>query len=544
MAKTTFMRGALILSVSGIVSKIVGAFFRIPLGNFLGADGMAYYQAVYPIYALLLTISVAGFPVAVSRMVSERIVKGDHYGANRVFKISLVIMTLLGIALFLTLWFSSDYITSTKNFADVREAFYGMRAIAPALFFVSVNSVVKGYFQGMQNMVPSAIEQVVEQMFRVIIGIALAFFLMHLGEPQAAAGATFGATAGGLAGFIFLVITYLRMVSREDFKANLTESRLKFYETRTPVKSVLYSFFAIAIPITIGSAIMPIMNNIDLLIVMERLADSGWSPDEVRSMFGQLSAMAGSIINLPQVITLAIAASLVPTIVIAVKSQDQEFLNKNIMQSVRMTVLVGMPCSIGVMALATPILLLLYPMQPEDAVASAPSLIVMGVGIIFLSLIQTLTGVLQGAGHQALPMINLAIGAVFKVIITYTLTGIPAINILGAATGTVVAYIVATLLNFISVIRYTGVKFDWKLIALKPILASIAMGAIAIGVYKILNIFLGNSLSTVGGILVAAAAYVVLIFVTKSITRDELEFFPKGTMLVKVYDKVATLFKK
>ncbi|MDR2156900.1 MAG: polysaccharide biosynthesis protein [Clostridiales Family XIII bacterium] len=542
MAKKSFMYGALILSAAGIVSKILGALFRIPLGNLIGAEGMGYYQAVYPVYTLLLTVSIAGFPVAVSRMVSERVAFKDYYGAHRVFHVSVAVMTVLGAALFVILYAGADDIVGYV--ATLGEAVYAMKAIAPALFFVTVMSAYMGYFQGMRNMKPSAAVQVVEQLFRVIVGLLLAFLFVGAGREYAAAGAMFGATAGAAAGFILILFIYFAAVRQEAFKARIAESRRAFRGKRQPVSHILRLLFTISVPITIGSAIMPIMSNIDLAIVANRLSDTGWGPEEVRAMYGQLTGMASPLINLPQVVTQAIAISLVPTVTAAFQKKDMPFLRHNTVLSVRATVLLGLPCSFGLMTLSEPIMRLLYPAQPQDAVAAAPSLFILASGIVFFMSIQTLTGVLQGVERQVTPVLNLFAGAVCKAVVTYVLTGMPAVNIKGAALGTVCAYVVATVLNLRAVRKRTGTVFDWKKTVLRPLLSAFVMSGVAFAVFHLLRTVAGNAPSTLGAIVAGGIAYVVMIFVTHSVTEEELALFPKGETLVKMYRKVLTTVLK
>ncbi|MDR0357559.1 MAG: polysaccharide biosynthesis protein [Clostridiales Family XIII bacterium] len=542
MAKKTFVRGAMILSAAGIISKVLGAFFRIPLANLIGAEGMGYYQAVYPIYSLLLTVSIAGFPVAVSRMVSERIALKDHFGAHRVFRISLFVMIVFGMALSLFLFIGSDAIIGRVD--ALKGAAYAMRAISPALFFVTVMSAYMGYFQGMRNMKPSAVVQIVEQFFRVIIGLSLAFFLAPIGTSHAAAGAMFGASAGSVAGFIVILLIYFATVKQRSFKTRIAKSRRAFREKKQSVLRILYLLFAISVPITIGSAIMPIMSNIDLAIVANRLSDTGWAPDQVREMYGQLTGMAAPLVNLPQVVTQAIAISLVPTITAAFKTGDMPFLRYNTILGFRMTLLLGLPCALGFMTLSEPIMRLLYPAQPEDAVAAAPSLFILAVGIVFYMSIQTLTGALQGMGRQVTPVVNLFIGAICKAGVTYVLTGIPSINVMGAAAGTVCAYIVATALNLRAVKKYTGAIFDWRKTLLRPLLSALAMSVAAFVAFRGMSLFAGNAISVLVAIAAGGVVYAIMVFVTRAVTEDELIYFPKGETLVKLYRKVLTTVLK
>ncbi|MGN0710404.1 MAG: polysaccharide biosynthesis C-terminal domain-containing protein, partial [Anaerovoracaceae bacterium] len=280
-----------------------------------------------------------------------------------------------------------------------------------------------------------------------------------------------------------------------------------------------------------------IMNAIDVGIVMRRLQETGWSYEAANSMYGQLTGMAGPLINFPQVLTQAVAMSLVPAVAAAYKKKDMEFLRENVQTGLRMAIIIGFPCAFGLMSLAEPIMLLLYPMQKESAVSAAPCLFVMAAGVIFLSTVQTLTGVLQGVGKQMIPVRNLFIGAIAKVFITYTLTGVESINVKGAAMGTVAAYIIAASLNLMAVKKYTGARFDLKLTYLKPAAATIVMSAAAIAIHRVLLDILGNSLATLLAVAAAASVYCVMLFLTKSITREEIATLPKGKTLLKIADK-------
>jgi stage V sporulation protein B len=534
MAKKTFLYGAVLLTAAGAFSKLLGLIFRLPLTNIIGDEAMGYYSAVYPVYVLLLTVSIAGFPVAISRMVSERLTFGDHYGAHRVFRVSLAIMTMLGTSSCIVLFLVSRPLS--RALANLDDAVYGMRAIAPALFFVTVMSAFMGYFQGMRNMRPTAAVQVTEQLFRVIAGLSLAIVLLDRGPEFAAAGANFGATAGAFAGFALILAVYIRKVRKPGFREQIEASKRTFGSGEQPLPKILKALFSITIPIMIGASIMPIMSNIDLALVTNRLSVSGWDPVAVRSMYAHLSSFAGSIVNLPQAVTQAIAISLVPTVISAFKTRDHEFLEKNVTMSMRMTMLISLPCAVGVGVLAEPILKLLYFKQIDAAIGAAPSLTILSVGIVFLTLIQTQTGILQGVERQWLPMRNLFIGALVKSALTFTLTGIPQVNIRGAAAGTVAAYMVAALLDYRAIRKYTKTRIEWKLVLLRPFISAAVMGACAFGAYTLCHSFVGNSISALAGVGTGVVVYAIMVFVTGAVTRDELAILPKSGKLLKVYD--------
>ncbi|MBE6031641.1 MAG: polysaccharide biosynthesis protein [Clostridiales bacterium] len=534
MSKKTFLQGAVILGGAGLIIKVLGAFFRIPLANIIGDTGMGYYQTAYPVYVLLLTLSTAGIPVAISRMVAERYATDNPYEAHRVFRTALWLLLGIGIVSFCILFFGAEAIVSALGNPGGAAA---MKAVAPALLFVPLMAACRGYFQGMEDMGPTAASQVVEQLFRVVIGLALAVFLVTYGLEFAAAGASFGASAGAIGGLAAIWLIYLRR--RKNI---LQKVRSDAKRTGESGKKILGTILVIAIPITIGAAIMPIMNAIDLAIVMWRLQQVGFSEAAANSLYGQLTGMAAPLINFPQVLTQAIAMSLVPTIAAAFKRQDGDFLRYNVNLGFRTALIIGLPCALGLMVLSEPIMLLLYPAQKASAVSAADCLTILAFGMIFLATVQSLTGVLQGIGKQVIPVINLAIGAVVKVILTYTLTGLPDYNIKGAAVGTAAAYVVAAVLNLMAVRRYTKVRINMKQAVAKPLVASVVMAVFAWliyhGVFAVLDGRMRDSLVNAGSVgiavIIAVVIYGVLLLATKTITIEEISKLPKGAKLARI----------
>lgn len=536
MGKKSFLQGALVLGIAGLIIKVMGAVFRIPLANIIGDTGMGYYQTAYPVYVLLLTLSTAGVPVAISRMVAERNALGNPYEAYRVFRISFGLLFTIGISSSAVLFFGAE--TIVKNLGNPGAKF-AMMSIAPALFFVPVMASFRGFFQGMQNMNPTAISQVVEQFFRVAIGLYLAVVLVDRGLEYAAAGASFGATAGSIAGLVAVFAMFFLA------RKSIDKGRIRGYAVESAGK-ILLGILVIAVPITIGAAIMPIMNTIDVAIVIKRLTSSGFTPDAANSLYGQLTGMAGPLINFPQVLTQAISMSLVPAVAAAYKRRETAFLRYNVELGLRTALILGLPSALGLMVLSEPIMLLLYPAQKASAVSAAPSLWILSFGVIFLATVQTLTGVLQGIGKQLIPVKNLAVGAIVKVIITYYLTAIPSINIRGAALGTVSAYIVASTLNLVAVRKLTGARFDLKMTVLKPLFSGLVMSGGVYVTHRLLVIVLGNGqlsknmvggLSTAISILLGAVIYLLMLIITRAITSEELKLIPKGEKILRILER-------
>ncbi len=520
-----FIKGAAVLGIAGVVIKLLGAVFRIPLTNWIGADGMSYYGFAYTIYGALLVLSTAGIPVAISRMVSERIAVGEYRNAHKVFKVATSLLFGIGIVSFAACFFGGEVITKTLGNPD---AAYAVKAISPALLFVPLFSAFRGYFQGRQNMNPTAISEITEQLIRVIVGLALAYKLLDTGLKEAAAGASFGASAGSIAGLGIIVVIYL--LNRKVIHRKIDLNNQQVEETGVILRKIV----GIAIPIIIGSEIMPIMTLIDTGIIMTRLQATGWSYAEAKTLYGLLSGFCNSLIAFPQVFTQAVAVSLVPAIAAAFKVRNSRGVQEHIQLGYRTTMIMAFPCALGIFALAEPIMILLYPEQKASAVAAVPTLMIMAISVIFLAITQTSVGVLQSIGKQMLPVIHLAIGCVGKVILTFILVGIHDINIKGAAIGTMFAYVVALILNNRSVKQYTGVKFDYDLTYVRPCVASVLMGICAFAAHKLTCGFLGNSVATLFAIMVGVVVYVILIFMLKAITLDEVETMPGGTKLSKI----------
>jgi len=530
MSKRTFLKGAVILGIAGLLVQVMGAVFRIPLANIIGDQGMGYYQTAYPIYIFLLVFSTNGAPAAISKMVSERIAVGNRTEAHRVFKLSFILMFALGIVAASVFFFGAEAIVNAlKN----PGAYYSMIAIAPALLFVPMMAVYRGYFQGLQEMEPTAVSQLIEQAVRVAVGLGLAIILVPKGIEMAAAGASFGTSIGPIAGTLTLIVLYY--MRRKKMALEFDNDTL---HTRESAARILTKLASIAIPITIGVSILPIMNIVDVSIVMRRLQESGYTPDQANALYGQLSGMAGPIINIPQALAMSIALSLVPAVAAAKSIKDTAFLQRNIALGFRTAMIIGVPCTFGLMALSKQIMLMLYPMQVESAANGASSLFVLSIGILFLAIAQTMAGILQGLGRPSIAVMTLGAGVLVKIAATYILVGIPSLNIVGAALGSTLAYGTVGALNFAIVKRSTKTHFDIKLSLYKPLVAGIFMTAGVLSVYYVLAQIVSENLATAVSVAFGAGVYGVTLILNKGVTKEELTMLPKGAKLVKILVKL------
>lgn len=532
MQKHSLIKGTLILGIAGVIVKVIGAIYRIPLANIITSEGMGYYGSAYPIYGFLIAISTTGLPTAISKLVSEKTALGLPGEAYRVFRVSFVTLFVVGLVSSTALFAGSKYLVGVLQNP---KAYYSMLAVAPALFFVPLMSAFRGYFQGLQNMVPTALSQIFEQLGRVAVGFALAVVLLPRGLEYAAAGASFGASSGAVAGLITIYIIYV--IYRKRMMTGLQEVPA---HAREPVKSILYRLFAIAIPITLGTSVMPLMTLIDLSIVVRRLQFAGFSVEQSNSMYGQLSQMAATLINFPQVITVALAASLVPAISESVARRDSKGMRKKAVMGMKTGILVGLPASAGLFVLSRPIILMLYPREPETWMV----LQVLALGFVFLAVIQTATGILQGVGKPIIPVKNLLIGSAFKLVTSYFLTGIAAINIRGAALGTVVGYLVASILNYFAVKREIGTTIGFVDSLLKPMAATLVMAVSAVAVYRgVFGVVGRNTIATLAAVIAGVVLYGAVLVLIGGITASELELMPGGKKISALLNKTG-IFKK
>ena len=521
MTKDNFLKGAAILGIAGVIVKILGAFYRIPLNNILGSEGIGYYQTAYPLYVLLLTISTAGFPVAVAKLVSEKRALGNHKGAHRVFKVAFLGLLIAGTLTSLFVFINAEKIVKALGNEN---AYYALIALVPALFFVPIMAAFRGYFQGRQTMTPTALSQIMEQLFRVSTGLLVTYYLLGRGLPIAAGGASFGGSVGAMVGAITMISIYLskRKEIVQEISTNLNEKE-------EPVAKIVKDLLIIAIPITIGAAIVPIMNSIDTLLVFKRLNSVGFSKEEANALYGQLTGHAQTLINLPLIFSTALGISLVPAVAAANTKKNYKDIRNITSSGIRITLLIGLPAAFGLFILARPIIGLLYfRLSPEEIISTGEILSILSFGVIFLTLVQSLTAILQGLGKPLVPVVNLAIGALVKVFLTYTLTGIEIINVKGAAISTVTAYFIASTLDLIAVYKYTRLKFNIINTFVKPFIASLGMAIVA----KLIHIgfanIVGDKLSTIVAIIVAIIIYLVLLILTGSLTYEDFNLLPKG----------------
>ena len=525
--KKSFVKGAVILGLAGLICKVIGAFFRIPLYNMLG-DGMQYYEAVYPYYSTLLVISSAGLPTAISRMVAEHTAMGDSAGAKRVFRTSQILLLGIGIVTTALMYFGADLLARTTVGPLAAPSF---RVMSPALLIVSVMCSYRGYLQGLQQMTGTAMSQLAEQAGKLILGLYLAARWMPRGLEYGAMGAVAGVTISEL--LALLVVGGFYLFRKKDIE-------LLQRDSLEPVndKHIIRGLLAIAIPVTIGASIMPITGIADASLIKNTLLSIGFDEAAASMRYVALRSNVTNIINMPAVLTIALAMSLVPAISAARTTKDQKTIHTVSAMGIKLAMFIGIPCAVGLFALSAPVIDLLYTIDDQRLQIASALMRTSAVGVIFLSLVQTLTGILQGAGKQHIPVINLLIGGIVKVVLMLTLMRNPNIEIQGAAISTTACYTVAGLLDAIYLIRYTRLKLNVMDTFIKPLVAALIMGGAAYFSYALIHSRIAsNTVATAGAILIGVVLYLAGVLAMRMFTEEDLSFIPGGSILAKLQSR-------
>ena len=530
MKKNSFIQGAVILAVSGIIVKLIGAVSRIYLSRLLGGEGIGLYQMAYPIYLLCLSISTAGLPVAISIMVSERNAIHDFLGGQRILKIALSVLTLTGLLFSVGLYFGSSVLIDHHIVRDPR-AYWSLIALAPAVFCATISATMRGYFQGLQNMTPTAVSEVIEQFVRVVTMIGLAIILLPKGLEFGAAGATFGAAPGAAAAILTLGWFYWH--DRKHRKMWYMSQDKSIVPDST--WNIMKRLFILAIPVSCANIMIPIVSNIDLFIVPKRLEVAGFNVEQATTLFGYLTGMATALIIMPTIVTSSMSSSLVPGISEASIKKDFDTIRRRARTALRLASVFTLPAAIGLGVIATPISTMLY------ATANAgPCIAVMSIGIFFLGIQQVTTGILQGLGKTAVPFINLIVSGCVKVAFSWNLTAMPQFGVLGAAFATDTDFAVAAALNLLFLYRYMRFNMDYGHL-LKVAIASAVMGvAVYFSFGAIIGAIHSNTLSALLAICVGVVVYALGILLTKAIKPEDVRTMPKiGPKLAAIIEKIS-----
>ena len=508
-------KGISVLSITGIICKVVGVLYSIPLARILGDTGLGLFQTVFPTYNLLLTLSSAGLPVAISRMVSHALAQNDPRGAKQVFFTALKLLCCIG-AFFTLLMLISNHMLI--RLVGVEEASKGFYVISPCVAIVCALSAFRGFIQGQQNMVPTAISQLIEQVGKVIISLPLAAAGIQRSLADGAAGALLGITIVELIALLYMVIRYY--IHRHSFDLEKETAGVESDIPHTQ-KALVRRLLSIAIPVTVSACIIPLAQFIDSALMVKRIMHAGFDLDTATALYGIFSGMVIRLINIPTALALAISMSLVPAISAVKAVGDLKGIQSQSKTGIRYAFLIGFPCSIGMSVLAKEILSFFYAetLSSERLQIAAELLTFSALTVVLFTVVQATSSILQGLHKQAIPMYTMIMGVFCKVVLNYVLIGIPGIHIHGGPIASIVCYSVAMIPNLFFCCKNAQISFQWKDWVLRPGLASAIMGAVILLMKRLLPL---SRFSTILEILTGILVFVGVAFLDHALVKDDL----------------------
>ena len=529
--KEGFMQGVITLMFSQVLIKILGLVYTLYLTNRqgFGDKGNGICASGYQIYALLLTISSIGVPSAISKLVSERVAVGDNKGAHRIFKIAFATFAVIGLVGSLLLFFGANVIAN--QWLQIPDAEMTLVALSPAIFFVTVASVMRGYFNGRQKISVGAKSQTLEQVFKTlltIIVVEVVAILSNVSTEWMAAGANLATTLATFLGFSYLFLYY-----RSERKEVATEIKNTVNYKYERVSTIIKRILLVSIPITLTAIMSSINKNVDSFTVVRNLR-AFMPEDQATALYGILGGKVDTLTSLPLAINVAFATALVPAISAAKAKGDNKTITEKTSFSLLISMLIGLPCTVGMFIFAQPILNLLFPNANDGALI----LQISALTIIFTILDQTINGALQGFGKLIIPTVSLATGVFVKFIFNITLIKIPSIGVYGAAWGSVACHLVAFCIVFTMLRKNIKLNLTFSKFVIKPVIATAIMGICSYFIYLALKGIIIERLATIIALFVAVVIYTLAIVVLKIFTKDEFKMMPAGDKIIKFLEKI------
>lgn len=535
--KQNYLHGAAILTIAVIVIKVLGAIYKIPLGNILGDEGFAHFNVAYNLYNVLLTLSTAGLPVALAKMVAVANNTNRPNQVKKTLKVAFMAFAVLGsvgtICMFL-------FPTELAAFMEDVEASQSVMVMAPAVLLVCVMSAYRGYTQGLSDMRPTSVSQIIEVAVKVVFGLALVIYLKSLAEstPVLSAGAISGVAVGSLVACVYIaIVSHKRMKAEKELAI---ESGAALTDKPDKGGTILKQLIKIGVPIALGSCVLSIITLVNTKIILGQLQSAaGYSYGDAKVLFGVYSK-ALTLYNLPAAFITPLTISIVPAIAGFLARKENGAAKNVVESSLRIATLIALPMAVGLSVLSTGVMNGLYPGSAEQGTSL---LAIMGVASFFVCLALMTTAILQAAGKERLPMYTMLIGGGLNIVLNWFLVGNPNINIYGAPIGTLICYVVMSGMNLYFVKTKLPERPKFSRSFLKPAINCVIMGGVAYLVYPAVLTLLGAGadpesssilIALAVAIVIAVAVYLVLTVATRAITKEDMELLPKGDKLAKL----------
>ncbi len=521
----SFFMNVITIIFAQIAVKLLGFVYRMVITNIdgFGDVGNGYYNFGYQIYTLLLSISSIGIPSAISKLVAERCALDDFKGAMRIFRVAMVLFSVIGLAFSCIMFFGAEFIAT--KILDAPLAIYTIRVLSPAILFVSVSSVIRGFYAGQQNMQATNTSQVLEQFLKSLSTILIVIAMTGQNPEYMAAGATLATTISTILSLGYLFVFHA--AHKKKLKAKVAEApQIKISSNRLKIAKMI---LLVSAPISLGAIVSSLNRVVDLVTVIQGLktAFSAQIPDAVKlnEKAVQLSGILSKtdvLTNLPLALNTAFATVLVPTVAGALATGDYATAKSKTSFSILVSIIVALPCTVGYMVLAGPILQTIYPNAPDGALL----FILISPTVFFSSMSQTIYGSLQGMGKIYIPAISVLCGGIVKVILNLILIPIPEINIYGAPIGSVACQAVAFFISYFVLRKNLPMQLSFTKFFIKPLIASLVMGGCAMGAHSVLMPFIGNAKATIAAIGFGVIIYFAMVIVLKIFDKEELSALP------------------
>lgn len=515
-----------ILALASIIVRLIGIVYRIPLTNIVGNEGMGYYGFAFEVYQILVILSTSAIPVAVSKLTAARVAKREYKNAQRIFRCSIIFAAVLSGTLALITFVGARQISSFM-FGGITEVAPALRVLAPTVFVCAVMGVFRGYTQGLGNMAPTGLSQVVEQIFNAIISVAAAAILISRGAAYGAAGGTMGTFMGAVSSLVFLYFVYSanRKGLNQRMKKDPTKKLMEDKE--------IYRLIGLTvIPLILTSTIYQISSLLDSALFSNILKAIGYQSSFISSLYGIYSSKYQLLINLPLGITSALSVAMMPGIAGAIALNRKDQVREQMDMVIRMTMLIAIPCAVGVAVMGGPIMQMLF---NDSTTLPGRMLIVGAVTIIFYALSTLTSTILQASNHMRVPVINAAISLGVHIVFTVVLLAFANLHIFALIYGNIVFSFCMCVLNLRSLAKLIDYKLDIQKMCGATFVASVIMGVVTFLVYKgCIYVIHSNILSTLIAIIIAVVVYALFMVLTHGVTEDELYMFPKGETLVRI----------
>lgn len=539
-SESNFIIQGSILAITSVICRLIGIIYRIPLTNIIGNEGNGYYSCAFEVYSIMLLLSSYSLPVAVSKLVSARLAKGEKRNAYRIYKGAIIFAGIAGITVSIVTYFGADFLAGTLMSQPMSSL--ALKILAPTLVLSAIMGVLRGYFQGLGTMIPTVFSQIIEQIVNAVVSVGAAFYLFSYGQKldallytesyapaYGAAGGTLGTGAGVLFGLLFLLLLalmYKRVINRQ-----IRRDRTRYDESYSDIFKIL---ILTIIPVILSTAIYNINSIIDQGVFNKIMMIQGNASSDIAELYGVFTGKYKLLTNVPLAIANALAASTVPTLSRALAERNERAAVRKISTSIRFTMMVVIPCAVGLTVLASPILQLLF---HDSSVLPARLLQIGSISTVLYALSTLTNGVLQGLNHMNIPVRNAVISLLLHLVALVIMLVVFKWGIYAVVFGNIIFALIMCILNGVAIKKVIDYKQEIKSTFIIPGIAAIFMGVVVYLIYFVMFKVVSNSISTLLAIIIGGIVYFILLIALKGVVREDLERIPKGEIIISIAEK-------